>query len=265
MNVLLIIDPQNDFCKPADENGQNQGTLYVNGADEDMKRLSFWTIANSEKIDHIIVTMDHHHLNDISHPGFWRNENNKPPQAFTKITVQDVENGKWIPLFEKERVISYLKKLEQQNEYEHVIWPEHCLIGSEGAAIYKPVFDAINSWAKQGKFFQPVFKGEYPLSEHFGAFAAQVTFDDIPSTALNKALIDELEEFDNIFIAGEAKSHCVASTIKQMINFAPSLVSKLKIFKDAMSNVKGFENIANDIYQKAVNIGASYVTTADML
>lgn len=265
MNVLLIVDPQNDFCKPADENGENQGALYVKGADEDMKRLAFWTIANSDKVDHIVVTMDNHHLNDISHPGFWIDKNNKSPKPFTKIRLQDVENGKRIPLLDKERVITYLKKLEQQNEYQHVIWPEHCLIGSEGAAIYKPINDAINYWAKGGNYFHPVFKGEYPLSEHFGAFAAQVSFDDIPSTAVNTSLIDELEEFDNIFIAGEAKSHCVASTIKQMIDFAPGLVSRLRIFKDAMSSVSGFENIANDIYEKAVNIGASYVTTADML
>jgi len=265
MNVLLIIDPQNDFCRPADENGENKGALYVPGADDDMKRLAFWTIANAEKIDHIVVTLDTHHLNDISHPGFWTDKNNKTPQPFTKITLEDIENEIWIPMIEKERVKLYFERLKEQKEYDHIIWPEHCLVGSEGAAIYKPILDSINTWARRGRFFQPVFKGEYPLSEHFGAFAAQVAFDDIPDTQVNAALIDELGQFDNIFLGGEAKSHCVANTVKQLIDFAPGIVSKLRIFKDAMSSVPGFENLADNIYAQAEQLGATFISTAEMI
>jgi nicotinamidase-related amidase len=265
MNILLIIDPQNDFCKPADENGLNQGALYVPGAEQDMKRLAYWILANSEEIDHIAVTLDSHFVNDISHPGFWQNENGQHPKPFTQITFDDVQDGKWTPLFVPERAKEYLKRLEQQKDYTHVVWPEHCLVGSEGAAIYKPVFDAINNWSRQGKFFQPIIKGEYPFAEHFGAFAAQVIFDDVPDTKVNDALIDELGEFDNIYIAGEAKSHCVAQTIKQLIYFAPGLVSKLKILTDTMSNVPGFENVADAIYEEAKNLGAKFITTAEEL
>ena len=265
MNVLLIIDPQNDFCRPAGANGQEQGALYVPGAEEDMKRLAFWIIANAEQIDHIVVTLDTHHVNDISHPGFWKNSEGKRPAPFTAISLDDVKNKKWLPLFDEQRVLTYFEKLEAQKEYQHVIWPEHCLIGSEGAAIYKPVLDAINSWARQGKYFHPVFKGEYPLAEHFGAFAAQVVFDDIPDTKVNTSLLDELGQFDNIYIAGEAKSHCVANTVKQMIYFAPGLVGKLRIIKDAMSDVPGFEKMADEIYFEAEKLGATYVSTAQMI
>ncbi len=265
MNILLIIDPQNDFCKPANENGHGQGSLYVPNAEKDMKRLAFWILANSEKLDHIVVTLDNHYINDISHPYFWEDENGKNPEPFTNISLKDVEENKWRPIFVPERAKEYLKKLEQQNEYSHVIWPVHCLVGSEGAAIYKPLFDSINQWSKQGKFFQPVIKGEYPFAEHFGAFAAQVIFDDVPDTKLNDALIDELGQFENIYIAGEAKSHCVANTIKQLIYFAPGLISKLKILEDTMSNVTGFENIADDIYSQAKQLGAKFITTAQMI
>ncbi len=265
MNLLLIIDPQNDFCKPGDENGNDKGTLYVPGAEADMSRLAFWIHANSEKLDHIIVTLDSHYINDISHPNFWEDKEGNNPEPFTQITLKDVEEGKWNPVFVPERAKEYLKRLEQQNDYTHVIWPEHCLIGSEGAAIYKPVFDAISQWSRQGQFFQPVMKGEYPFAEHFGAFAAQVIFDDVPDTKLNDSLIDELGQFDNIYLAGEAKSHCVANTVKQLLYFAPGLVGKLKILEDTMSNVPGFEHAADYIYHEAEKLGAKFITTAEML
>jgi len=265
MNALLIIDPQNDFCKPADENGQRKGALYVPNAENDMKKLSFWINVNSDKIDHIIVTLDSHFINDISHPNFWEDENSKNPAPFTQITLKDLEENKLRPIFVPDRAHEYLKKLEEQNEYPHVIWPEHCLLGSEGAAIYKPVFDAINLWSKQGRFFQPVIKGEYPFAEHFGAFSAQVAFDDVPDTQLNVELIDELGQFDNIYLSGEAKSHCVANTLKQLIDYAPGLVSKLKIIEDTISDVQGFENFAEKTFIKAINLGAKYISSAQII
>ncbi len=223
MNVLLIIDPQNDFCNPGDENELGKGELYISNAEKDMERLADWILENSNSIDHIAVTLDNHYYNDISHPNFWLDEGGLPPAVFTQITLQEVLDKKWLPQFAYERTLEYLEKLEKQNNYPHTIWPEHCLIGSEGAAIYQPVFDAIEEWSKDGNFFQPVMKGAYPFSEHFGAFAAQVEFEDAPETSLNQNLLDQLESFDNIYIAGEAKSHCVASTIKQLIDFAPNL------------------------------------------
>ncbi len=263
MNTLLIIDPQNDFCNPGDENGNGKGSLYVPGADEDMLRLTDWIMANTEKLDLITVTLDSHHFNDIAHAGFWENQNGDNPQPFTQITLQDVKDKKWLPIFSYNRVLEYLEKLEKQAEYPHIIWPTHCLTGSEGAAIYAPVFDALTHWCEQGNFYQPVVKGSYPFSEHFGAFAAQVQFDDAPETHVNRALLKQLGKFDNIYIAGEAKSHCVANSIKQIINYAPEIVKKLIILEDTMSNVTGFEKIAEPIYEKAKNMGANFIKTTD--
>jgi len=265
MDALLIIDPQNDFCNPGDDNGNNKGSLFVPDADKDMQRLSYFILSNFERLNHIVVTLDTHYHNDISHPGFWMNTDEKHPEAFTQITVEDLTSEKWFPLFAPERVSEYMVKLEKQGEYPHVIWPEHCLIGSEGAAIYKPVFDAISQWSKQGKFYQPVMKGQYPFSEHFGAFAAQVIFDEVEDTKLNVDLIDELGHFDNVFIAGEAKSHCVANTVKQLNIYAPGLLSKVVILEDTMSNVTGFENIADEIYSEAKRLGAVFAKTTDYL
>ncbi len=265
MNTLLIIDPQNDFCNPGDKNENNKGSLYVPGAENDMRRLSDWIIANTEMIDLITVTLDSHYLNDIAHPNFWENQNGDNPAPFTQITLKDVKDKKWLPIFSYQRVLEYLEKLEKQGEYPHVIWPTHCLTGSEGAAIYAPVFEALTHWSEQGNFFQPVSKGAYPFSEHFGAFAAQVQFDDAPETRINTVLLNQLSKFENIYVAGEAKSHCVANSIKQIIDFAPEIVEKLIILEDTMSNVPGFENIADPIYEKAKKMGAKFSNTNTLI
>ncbi len=261
-NLLIIIDPQNDFCRPPDENGKGGGALYVPGAHDDMVRLAGWLRKNKQAIDHIIVTLDNHHLVDISHPHFWVNDKGEHPDPFSTVTASEVEQGKWRSVMDNDKALDYLKKLEAQG-LQHTIWPPHCLIGSEGAAIYQPLLDAILEWAAQGRYYQPVFKGIYPYTEHFGAFMAQVVYDDVPETQLNEELLDELGEFDNIYLAGEARSHCVGTSLKQIIDFVPSVVSKITVIEDAMSNVPGFE--MEEVYKKAKELGAKSATTDKLL
>ncbi len=259
-NLLLIIDPQNDFCNPGDDDGKNKGSLYVPGAEQDMTRLAQWIEKNKTKIDHIIITLDNHHLNDISHPNFWINDKGEHPAPFSTITAQDVEQGKWKSIFDNDKALAYLKELEKQG-LTHTIWPLHCLIGSCGAAIYQPLLDAILNWTAQGYFYQTVVKGTYPYTEHFGAFKAQVSYDNIPETQLNTQLLNELENYDNIIIAGEARSHCVGTSLKQIIDFKPEIAKKITILEDAMSNVPGFE--METVYQKAISLGAKNAKTTD--
>ncbi len=259
--ALLVIDPQNSFCNPGDAQGNSRGSLYVEGADSDMLRLAAWISENKYDIDSLYFTMDWHHPNDIAHPGFWQNAEGSAPAPFTQITAKDVSTGKWIPRFEPERTLEYLQALEAQNEYPHLIWPPHCIIGSEGAAVYSPVMQAFEEWAALGNFYNAVTKGEYPLSEHFGAFKAQIPDSEIPETELNEELLDELNDFDTIYIAGEARSHCVANSIKQILDSAEYLAEKIIILEDTMSNVSGFETLADPIFKRAKAAGVRFTTT----
>ncbi len=263
MNALLIIDPQNSFCNPGDADGKNRGSLYVNGAEQDMKRLSLWIKTNSKRIDYVGVTIDSHQPNDIAHPNFWKDKNGTFPSPFTVISSKDIESGKWTPQFEPERCLKYLRNLEQQGEYPHIIWPIHCVIGSEGAAIYQPLMEAIIEWTTGGRFFDVIEKGVFPFSEHFGAFQAQIPDANFPETKLNQPLIEKLSKYKNIYLAGEAKSHCVASSIKQALNAMPELASKFIVLEDCMSNVTGFETIANQIYESAKKLGVSFARSKD--
>ena len=264
MEALLIIDPQNSFCNPGNEAGKNKGSLYIDGADKDMKRLAGWIIKNKQKIDFIAITLDNHHLNDIAHPDYWTNPEGKAPEPFTQITVNDIKEKKWLPLFEPKLTLDYLTKLEANGEFPHTIWPIHCLIGSESAAVYPPVMAALEDWAKLGTFYATIQKGAYPFSEHFGAFKAQVPDPNVPETLLNARFLNTLEKYDTIYLAGEAKSHCVANTLKQLIEDAPELVKKMIILEDTMSNVAGFETIADPIYKKAKEMGVMFVSTEEI-
>ena len=72
----------------------------------------------------------------------------------------------------KDKVVDYLRRLIEQGEYKHTIWPEHCLYGSEGAAITPVLMEALTCWAREGKYYEVVEKGLNPSTEFFGAFRA---------------------------------------------------------------------------------------------
>jgi nicotinamidase-related amidase len=256
-NAILIIDAQYDFCNP-------QGALFVNGADADMKRLANWIKANKAQIDHISVTMDSHPVNDISHPSFWQDKDGNFPNPFTAITAQEIKDGKWSPRFFPKEAIHYVESLEQQGEFGHFIWPYHCLIGSRGAAIDDNIMEALIDWTKDGKFYQVVAKGTYPLTEHFGIFRANVPIANRPETQLNQALIDTLERYQNVYLVGEAKSHCVANSLKQAIEEAPNLASKFIILEDCTSDVTGLSHLGDPIYAKAKSLGVRFAKTTDI-
>jgi nicotinamidase-related amidase len=254
--ALLIIDAQYDFCDPS-------GSLFVPGAEDDMKRVSDFIIKNKKKIDYIALTQDNHQIIDISHPSFWQDKDGKFPDPFTIITAQQVNEGEWSPRFAPQKAIKYIEDLEAQGEFPHCIWPEHCIVGSKGAAILDKIMDSVKEWSRQGRFYQVVAKGTNPLTEHFGAFRSNIPIQNQPETQFNQKLIQTLESFDVVYFAGEAKSHCVANTLKQAMDF-PELAKKFVILEDGMSNVPGFENLATSIYDNANSLGIQVAKTIDI-
>lgn len=256
-NALFIIDAQNDFCLPT-------GSLSVPGAMDDMKRLSDFLKKNKRFIKNVSLTMDAHYVLDISHPSFWQDKNGNFPQPFTVITSKDVDNGVWTPRYMPQKAIKYIHDLEAKGEFPHVIWTEHCIMGTEGAAFVNILMDAVKEWQKDSLQFYNVFtKGTNPLTENFGIFEASVPIADDPSTQMNQNLIKALNMYDNIFFAGEAKSHCVATTLKQAMQF-PDLAKKFIIMEDCMSNVPTFEHLADSIYDQARNMGIQFMKSVDI-
>jgi nicotinamidase/pyrazinamidase len=255
--LLMIIDMQYDFCSP-------EGTLYVKGAEKDVQRLSDFITRNEERIGQIILTQDYHDVIDISHPAFWEDKKGNLPEPFTGISLKKILAGSWQPRFHKGKAIEYIRKLETQGEFPHTIWPEHCIKGTRGAAIADEIMEPVKNWARKGRIFDVVIKGTHPLTEHFGALKANVPVTGSPETHLNTALADKLIHARTVYIAGEARSHCVATTVKQMLHLA-GLAKKLVILEDCMSDVTGFEKLALPIYKKAKAEGAKFMKSTDPL
>ena len=262
--VLLGIDPQKDFCDPS-------GALSVFGADQDMERLAVMVKRLGTRLDNIILTLDSHRNFDIAHPMFWKDSAGKPPAPFTAIFEDDMLKGKYVPVVPGlyKKALAYIQELKKKGKYVLVIWPPHCLIGSAGHCVYDALFDAVSEWEKQNvAMVEYVTKGSNPYTEHYSAIAAEVEEDDDVTTKVNAALINTLEnDCDLLLIAGEAKSHCVRSTVNDIIkNFSdPKVAQKIVLLTDAMSSVRGFEQQGDDFFAEAKVAGVQFSTTVDIL
>ena len=263
MNVqLLTIDPQNDFCDPS-------GSLFVSGADKDMERLAKMILRLENKLDDIHVTLDSHRTVQIFHPIFWKDANGKNPNPFTLISVDDVEKGRWVPTnpaFAK-WCLHYVKELAKNKKYALCIWPEHCLIGSTGHLIYPVVFDALRNWEKKNfGNVNYVTKGSNPKTEHYGGLRAEIEDPADPTTMLNTAVIDVLKKADIVILSGEARSHCLATTVGQIADeFGDDNIKKLVLLEDTTSDVPGFEKNGIDFVDKMVKKGMQKVKSTEFL
>jgi nicotinamidase-related amidase len=250
---LLIIDPQNDFCDlPSNYLPDNprtglpyQPALPVPGAHQDMLRLAALINRGRAGLSAIGITLDSHHRFDIAHPTFWISHDGAAVQPYTPISAEQVRAGLYLPRHADtlERTLAYLDALESAGRYRLMVWPVHCEIGSWGNNVHEDVRAAYNHWEDAALgIVTKLAKGSNPWTEHYSAVMAEVPLADDPDTQLNRRFIDTLAQADQIYIAGEAGSHCVkASTEHIADNFGEHALSKLVLLTDCMSPVTGFE------------------------
>jgi nicotinamidase/pyrazinamidase len=252
--LLLIVDPQNDFCDP-------KGVLYIPGANNDMRTLAHMIQENREKIDSIELTLDSHHWIHIAHPYFWANENGDSPPPFTIIHQEDVlgPNPRWKARFPRylNYAIDYVQKLNAQKKYELTIWPPHCIMGTWGHNIYPPLIDALHYYEETFSKVHYNFKGSNPLTEHYSGIKAEIIDPTDPSTDINKYFLDRITSADQVIIAGEALSHCVANTVYDIFKYlGTKQASKTIILEDVCSNIPGFEDFGRQFLNemRALNV-----------
>ncbi len=260
---LLVIDPQYDFCDP-------NGSLYVKGAEKDMERLADMINRVGDKLNDVHVTMDTHHLIDIAHPAYWKDSSGKHPNPFTIISREDVEKGTWVPTLPSlaKRSLEYVRALEQNKRYPLCIWPAHCLIGSVGHTVYKPMCESLLALESRNFFMVDyITKGSNPFTEHYSGVKADVPDPSDPSTSINTRLIKTLLEADVIALAGEALSHCLANTVRDIAQeFGDdSYVKKFVLLEDATSPVPGFEAMADSFVQEMKARGMQIDNTKNFL
>ena len=250
--LLLIIDPQKDFMTSS----AFAGSLSVNGADEDMKRLA--QHIESTTPDSIVITMDTHTRMHIAHAMYWVDEQGNHPGQFTLISVADVESGKWKTANpeKQEHALHYVKELAKTGKFKLCIWPYHCIEGTEGHEVSELLKPTLDAWeAKTGKKVTYIFKGQNPDTEMYSGLKAEVIIPNDPRTHLNQGLIDSFKPFDKIEVAGEAKSHCVASTAMDLLKAIKSDAKKVSLLENCMSSVGGFEKDGERFVEEAKQLG----------
>jgi nicotinamidase-related amidase len=260
---LLIVDPQNDFC---DFSG---AALPVAGAHADLLRLSDFVATQQAKLDGITVTLDSHSSVAVERTTFWTTQQGEPVAAFTFITAADVMADTYMPRNRslKDQVVAMLEQLAQRGRTGLVVWPVHCVTGTWGHNIHDALAARLNAWefAHQRTVLK-VLKGEYPLTEHFGAFEADAPLEGVASTQFNTRLAIALTQgVDLLLIAGEASSHCVAASFDQLAGFLatqPGSRPRMVLLRDCMSPVPGFEGAADQLFERARAFGADILTTA---
>jgi len=249
---LVVIDPQNDFmdirAELADPVGLTlpdgtrfRSTLPVPGSLADMDRVATMIGRLGRRLDRIHVTLDSHRVIDVAHPAFWQDSDGRPPAPFTMITHDDVASGRWSPRNPawRSRMLDYTAELARAGKFVLMIWPEHCLIGSWGHNVVDNLRVAMASWERDYcATVDYVAKGTNIFTEHYGALLAEVPDPADPSTQLNRDVIAVLQQADVIAIAGEASSHCVAATVRQIVDhIGDRHLPKIHLLTDCMSPV----------------------------
>jgi nicotinamidase-related amidase len=252
---LLLIDVQNTFCIPEFELfvGGNSGLAAV----EDNIRLCEFIYGNLGNISQVIVTLDTHTAMQIFHPIFWVNDKGEYPEPATLIQFEDVQSGVWkvnpgvaeslaggdYQTLEK-HALHYTQQLTDSGRFPLTVWPYHSMLGGIGHALVSAVEEAIFfhniSRQTQAKF---ELKGDHPLTENYSVFKPEVleSFAEGLITAKNHRLIKNVLEFDRVIIAGQAKSHCVAWTVEDLLTEIQkrdaNLAQKIYLLEDCTSPV----------------------------
>ena len=287
---LLAIDVQNTFCIPGYE-------LFVagrsgQGAVEDNCRLCEFIYRNLGVITEITPTLDTHTVTQIFHPYFWVNAVGENPTPLTMISLADVENGIWrvnpaivsnLNSLSLDRELSlenyalhYVTSLDRSGQYPLTIWPYHSMLGGIGHALVSAFEEAcfFHNLARQSQT-QFELKGNNPLTENYSVLQPEVleSPDGRPIAQKNTRLIQKLLDFDAIVIGGQAKSHCVAWTIENLLTEIqaqdPALAQKVYLLEDCTSpvvvpGIVDFTDSANATFQRFAEAGMHLVqsTTA---
>ena len=124
------------------------------------------------------------------------------------------------PDYAERHLAHYTRRLADGGKYDLTIWPYHAMLGGIGHALVSAVEEAV-FFHGVARYSQPDFqvKGDNPLTEHYSMLGPEVTEgpDGERLGGFNTELIEKLLTFDAVVVAGQAKSHCIAWTIDDLL------------------------------------------------
>jgi nicotinamidase-related amidase len=283
---LLLVDVQNTFCLPEFE-------LFVagrsgTGAVDDNARLCAFLYRNLGAITEVVATLDTHGPLQIFHPAFWVDEHGQHPSPHTTISVHEVESGRWrinpqvaavLPALRSDAfdyARHYVRRLEEGGKFPLTIWPYHAILGGLGHALVSSVEEAL--------FFHQIArsaparfatKGQHPLTENYSVLEPEVDVDPRGHLLVGRdeTLVVRLLGFDLLVVAGQAKSHCVAWTVADLLaeigRRDPRLASRIRLLEDCSSavcvpGVVDYTDSADAAYRRFAEAGMQIVRSVDL-
>ena len=262
--VLLLVDAQVDFIHP-------EGALAVPGAVDDTRRTIEWIFEHVDRISSVKASLDSHVPLQVFYPTWWINEAGEHPDANTPITEDDVEAGRWQPVYEPNWSRDYVHHLQEEAKKDLMIWPYHTMIGTPGHTMMPALYEAV-MYQTAARGSQPTLlqKGTIAKTEYYSLLEPEVKVPEDPRGRFNQDFMDDLLEYDLIYIAGQAKSHCVLETITSIMRRYgedPEVVAKLRLLEDCTSSVAhpeiDFDSMANETYAQFEEHGLQRVSAAD--
>ena len=227
---LLVVDVQNTFCIPGFE-------LFVagrsgTGAVDDSRRLCEFVYRNLGSITQIFPSLDTHHAMQVFHAIWLVDEEGNHPPPYTLVSADDVAGGRWKvnaavaealgvdAEYVGRHLAHYTRRLAEGGKYDLTVWPYHAMLGGIGHALVSAVEEAI-FFHGVARHSRPLFqvKGDNPFMEHYSMLGPEVTEgpDGDRLAERNTELIERLLAFDAVVLAGQAKSHCMAWTIDDLL------------------------------------------------
>jgi len=282
---LFAVDVQNTFCLPDFE-------LFVAGptgmgAVDDNRRLVEFIYRNLGLITEITATMDTHQAIQIFHAIFLVDARGEHPDPLTLITPDDIRQGRWkfnpavapslgiTPEYGQRYLEHYTGQLASRHKYDLTIWPYHSMFGGIGHALVASVEEAFffHTIARQSQV-DFIIKGRNPLSEHYSAVGPEVLQGPDGEQIDHKSyrFIQKVLDLDAIVVAGQAKSHCVAWTLEDLLadiqTRHENLAEKIYLLEDCSSpvvvpGVVDYSEQADQAYRRFAEAGMHLVCSTD--
>jgi nicotinamidase-related amidase len=275
---VLFIDVQETFCNP-------DGELFVGGAVEDAQRSAEFIYRNLGIITGLNFTLDTHLAYEVFHAPFLINDAGQNPPPFTMVSHEDVRKGVWKAspfmasalnvnlMAAQQQLKHYTGELEKSGRYALLVWPFHAMFGGKGHSLVSGLEEAAFFHAiARGAQTHLEVKGTNPWTENYSVLGPEVRalFNGTP-VPRNTGFIDKLLEYDYLAIGGQAKSHCVAWTIEDLLNEIlakdPELARKVYLLEDCTSPVitpaMDFTNEGNAAFDRFRGAGMHVVQSTD--
>lgn len=205
------------------------------------------------KITNVIYSLDTHNKNHIFFQNWWKDDKENEVEPFTIITYEDVLNGKYrVADCKKHNVsIAYLNAIEKKGK-QLCIWPYHCIEGTEGAELEKRLKKMFEYYSivRQNRPIE-VIKGLEPYSEMYGIIHPEYNFNGY----FNIDVLEQVENADEVYIVGEAASHCLMESLIQILEYfrnEPDICKKIVVLSDCTAPIGGYEEYTKESFDKLV-------------